>query len=337
VVAGSGGLEQIGSGGIAATGRISGGTLELSGGVVAAPTIDFLGSGGTLQIDTTSMPTNTIVNFRGHQTIDLRAVSGGSAGSGGIDASNLLTVTENTVSYTLQLDPTRDYVGTSVILGNDGFGGTLVTLDIPTIVVFSEQLLEITSAQFESDILVLNGGLLVVDAGGTAVDTVDQGAEILNGGLNIRGRVESGGLLVVGAGGRAASTTIAAAGELQVSAGGSASDVTVDSGGHAVVQSGGLADDSTIAGGLLELDAGAVASGAITFVGTGGVLQIDDANMPTNTIGGFTQGDFIDITGLLFGPGTSGTLSGTTLTVTDGWRPPAPTRPRAARAGPWSC
>ena len=318
-IVGSGGLEYVYSGGVTASGTISGGTLQLAGGTVSAATIEFVGRGGTLEIDTATMPTNTIVGFGGYQTIDLRVVSGGSTATGSIDASNVLTVTEQGgISYTLQLDPNRNYTSTSVILTSDAFGGTVVMLDIAPTFVSSGDTLIISAGQIEDNVNVLNGGTLIVLSGGTAVDTIEQGTEILSGGLDVTGLVESGGKLYVSAGGLASNTTVAQAGQMDVLSGGSAYDPTVTSGGFVAVQSGGLTSNSTIAGGTLALAEGAATSGTTAFVGSGGVLWIDGTTMPTNVISGFDGDDAIDIRSLAFSTSNSASLSGNTLTVTGG-------------------
>ncbi len=199
----SGGLEYVFSGGVSDSATIAGGTLELNGGTVAAATIDFVGHGGTLQIDTAAMPSNTIVGFGGFQAIDLRAVAGGATGSGSITSSGgstVLTITESGTSYMLQLDPSRNYTGATVILTSDGYGGTEVTLNIPPIFVSAGQTLTITAGEIEDNVNVLSGGTLIVLSGGTSTDTIDSGTEVLSGGLDVTGLVGGGGTLLVSAG-----------------------------------------------------------------------------------------------------------------------------------------
>src|SRR5258707_7880699 len=76
-----GGFEQVMSGGTAAATVISGGTLEIqSGGAVGSGGLRFSGSGGTLTIDGTTMPTSTVSGFVTGDTIDLAGVSFASGG-----------------------------------------------------------------------------------------------------------------------------------------------------------------------------------------------------------------------------------------------------------------
>jgi hypothetical protein len=82
---------------------------------------------------------------------------------------------------------------------------------------------------------------------------------------------------------------------------------------------------TTLEAGTLEVAAlGAAGSGAVTFAsGDTAALAVDNAalsaNALANTIAGFVAGDTIDLTGLGYVSGqTTATLSGTTLTVTNG-------------------
>jgi autotransporter-associated beta strand protein/probable HAF family extracellular repeat protein len=77
---------------------------------------------------------------------------------------------------------------------------------------------------------------------------------------------------------------------------------------------------TTISGGALELASGASAgSGAIAFAGSGVVLKIDGATMPTNVISGFAPGDTLDFAGATFSSNGSATLkSGNMLQLVEG-------------------
>jgi len=85
---------------------------------------------------------------------------------------------------------------------------------------------------------------------------------------------------------------------------------------------------TTLKSGTLELDApGAAGGGGITFAaGISATLAVDNPALPNgvlaNSIAGFAIGDTIDLTGLLYSSSkSSATLSGTTLTVTNGGTP----------------
>jgi hypothetical protein len=93
----------------------------------------------------------------------------------------------------------------------------------------------------------------------------------------------------------------------------------ISSGGSDVVRSGGTVSAPIISGGTLELTVGGAASGAITFAGTGGTLQIDDASMPANIISGFVPGDMFYLSGVPFdSDGSADLLSGNVLQITEG-------------------
>src|SRR5438876_7845806 len=106
----AGGVMSVTAGGTAASTTISGGTFEiLNGGSAGAGTITFAGTGGTLRIDGTTMPTNTISGFVVGDTIDLAGVSFVNGGSVQLGAGNALKLFEDGSTYTLNLDPAQSY------------------------------------------------------------------------------------------------------------------------------------------------------------------------------------------------------------------------------------
>src|SRR5947199_117950 len=97
-----GGFEQVLAGGTAAATVISGGTLEIqTGGSVGSGGARFSGTGGTLTIDGTTMPTSTISGFVTGDTIDLAGVSFANGGSVQLGTGNVLTLVEGGSSYSL--------------------------------------------------------------------------------------------------------------------------------------------------------------------------------------------------------------------------------------------
>jgi autotransporter passenger strand-loop-strand repeat protein len=120
-----GGFEQVMAGGTAAATVISGGTLEIqSGASVGTGGLRFAGTGGTLTIDGTTMPTSTISGFVTGDTIDLAGVSFANGGSIQLGASNVLTLVEGGNTYNLNLDPGQNFAGKSFRLSSDGASGT---------------------------------------------------------------------------------------------------------------------------------------------------------------------------------------------------------------------
>jgi autotransporter passenger strand-loop-strand repeat protein len=160
---------------------------------------------------------------------------------------------------------------------------------------------------------------------GEASDTTinSGGSETVSaGGFDSAATISGGGSLTV-LGGITRSATIDSGGSLTVS-GGVASATTINSGGVETVLSGGSATSTTIngSGAVLDLLSGAVVSGGIAFVGSGGQLQIA-GTPPTSAsaISGFTaSGDFIDLTSLAFSGTTSVGFSSAAdmLTVIEG-------------------
>jgi autotransporter passenger strand-loop-strand repeat protein len=129
------------------------------------------------------------------------------------------------------------------------------------------------------------GRYLDVLAGATVQQaTVDNGGTENVFGLDAGGTVNDGGLQIV-------------------FAGGIAQDTILNDPGMQIVSSGGTTVAPLISGGIEELAAGAIVSGAITFAGIGGVLRIDDPSsggMPAAVISGLRPGDTIDLTSVGF-------------------------------------
>lgn len=109
--------------------------------------------------------------------------------------------------------------------------------------------------------------------------------------------VEDGGRLVVGAGGISEGALLHG-GDGQVFLSGTANNTVIDSGSTLTVNTGGTLNGATIDGGTLDLQDGALTGTApIVFHGPGDELDIEAATAPTNVISGFVAGDSIDFTG----------------------------------------
>jgi hypothetical protein len=89
----------------------------------------------------------------------------------------------------------------------------------------------------------------------------------------------------------------------------------IDKGAFEEILTGGTVTATTIAGGDLELLIGAKITGTIAFSGTGGILDIFSATLPTGTIASFVSGDTIDLAGISYNindkvtVGTAGTVT----------------------------
>ena len=161
------------------------------------------------------------------------------------------------------------------------------------------------------------------------------GSGTISGNLIDDGTISVSGTLHV-----TSSANIDSGGVEDVSSGGSVDNTIINSGGSVVVSSGGTIVAPTINGGSLELQTGALVSGAINFAPTAqGTFQIDDlASAPggvqqtdfKSEIRGFALGDVIRVEG--FGnfttidattPIYSSSSNTTTLTLTDPGSPVA--------------
>ena len=124
----NGGLEEVFAGGVVTGTVISGGTLEIVAVGVVSGGIDFVGSGGTLRIDGTSMPGNTISGFVSGDMFDLAGISY-SGGRADLLSGNVLQITEGGQHYDLNLDPNQNFAGDYFHLNSATDGGTMVTED----------------------------------------------------------------------------------------------------------------------------------------------------------------------------------------------------------------
>jgi autotransporter passenger strand-loop-strand repeat protein len=170
--------------------------------------------------------------------------------------------------------------------------------------------------------IVSFGGRENVSAGGLAdFTTVSAGGfeNVYAGGASLSDTVSFGGRETIFSGGVASFTTVSNFGAELVSGGGESLSTTIGSAGLETVLSGGTASATTIdALGRLTLASGAIASGGIAFDGGGGTLAIAGAVMPATTIGGFANGDTIDLTTVVFSSGGTTDFSSGVLTVSQG-------------------
>lgn len=169
---------------------------------------------------------------------------------------------------------------------------------------------------------VLNGGSELVAYDGVATGTVVNSGGILtinNGAHASNTTINAGGTDLVEYGGTANGTIANSGSALTVYNGGKASEVIVNFGATAFIAPDGTIVDASINGGILELSAGAVASGTLAFSGSGGLLEIQGTHMPSAVIQGFRPGDVIDLTSLPISSHETVTLKpGNVLEITEG-------------------
>ena len=122
--------------------------------------------------------------------------------------------------------------------------------------------------------------------------------------------VDDGGRLVVGAGG-ISEAALLNGGDGTVFLGGTANDTMIEAGSTLTVNTGGTLNGAIIDGGTLDLQDGASTGTAqIAFHGPGGELDIEASTAPTNVISGFVTGDSIDFIGAPVGAHPTGAITG---------------------------
>ena len=269
-VIGSGGSEYVASGGTAIATTISGsGVLEIADGNALSGPVTFAGTGGTLLIDDTTMPTGVISGFAPGDSIVFTglgqvAIPPGFSTSVTLLPGNVLQLDTqdiffHTATYDLQLDPSKNFGGEQFELGigTDVFGflGSLeITLSGQPGPIVSSGTTYVSGAVTSTGVTVTGSGTLAVLSGGTALDTTldSGGSEIVSasgsdGGAQIEGGTQFDFGLASGA--------TVFTGSQVVESGGTASG-TILSGGTEIVSAGGTDDGAKISGGTQFVDFG---------------------------------------------------------------------------------
>jgi hypothetical protein len=171
-------------------------------------------------------------------------------------------------------------LGTSIsgdlLITSDGTNSTLsVKTSISSTTITSGQADLILARGTASKISVIAGGQLLADDGGKVTSVT----------------LETSGVAQAISGGAMFHTVVDKKATLYVQHGGSATSTTIDKGGLEYVVSGGVSTDTTINGGTLDLVNSGGVAGKLTFKGTGGVLIVDQTEIPTTVISGFKAGD----------------------------------------------
>jgi autotransporter passenger strand-loop-strand repeat protein len=201
---------------------------------------------------------------------------------------------------------------TLTLMGGAMVVGTPVISAGGTEQIGSGYLLNVSSGQTATGIVVLSGGSEVVSAGGVESGTA----------------ISSGGSETVSSGGTARSTVVSSGGSATVLGGGIVSAATIISGGTEFISSGGTVSGATLSGGTLEIASGGTATGStIGFSAAGGTLILDDSQHFTSAVGvisGFGVPGSLDLSDISYDASNTlgfveaiGNTSGT-LTVSDG-------------------
>jgi autotransporter passenger strand-loop-strand repeat protein len=238
------GLQVVDSGGTASGTTInSGGTEYISSGGTAVG-VTFSGASGTFYLAQPAGLSGTLSGWQIGDTIDFVGTLVTSASISG----SILTINVSG-GATSRYQLAGQEANTFPIVLSDDAGGTDVVLTSGV-----GQTLEVFFGQTSNGIIVLSGGTLEVDSGGTAINTV----------------VSSGGSLVL-SGGFADPTIIYSGGSETISSGG-ADDGAQISGGTQFDY--GVASGATVFTGLQVVDSGGTASG--TTVSSTGLQYVGD-------------------------------------------------------------
>ncbi len=164
--------------------------LAVDGAVSTSQTIAFAGSGGVLDLASPLGMGGRIAGFSSQDTIDLAGAPYDIGASASLDANNLLSVVENSGSYSLQFDPAQYFLSESFVRGANAGGGTAITLmQLPMTSSFTVPYgLSVDGAT------IGNGGTLDVSYGGTVNDVIidANGALVWLPGASIGGTVTFG-------------------------------------------------------------------------------------------------------------------------------------------------
>lgn len=181
--------------------NIAGGiTLAIDGAVPSAETVVFSGA-GVLSLDDAPGFTGTIDGFSPLGAIDLTGAAYDPGAAASLNAAtNLLTVTENSGTYRLQLDPAQVFPTTpDFVLGPDSGTGTEITVtEAPVTTAVT-----IEPGQDVAGLVVASGGAVEVAGGDLNAATVQNGGSLMvdNGGTVTSPTIEAGGTLDVAPGG----------------------------------------------------------------------------------------------------------------------------------------
>jgi autotransporter passenger strand-loop-strand repeat protein len=344
---GSGAGELVYSGGNAFGGIVQAGGLlvVLPGGSAADVTGEVVSSDAVILVTPNGVTDlgNTVTDASAGSGDTLYVLSGGAASGTEITDANMIVFAGGVASGTLVNSLGTDYVasggmtsGTIVsgggavefVSGGTSYG-TLVSSGGAEFVSAGTAFRTIVNSGGVENVYsggvgfgtqVSNGGNVIV-SGGTVFGTIlsNGGTETLyNGGTATGTVVEADAIENVYYIGTTSGTVVSSGGEEFVAGGGVASGSIISSGGSEDVGGGGTATGLEIQAGSVHVESGGNMTGTVTFTGAGGLLTIDDSTDVTATIVGFAAGDTIDLTGLLYAGDRTGTLSDTTLLISEG-------------------
>jgi Hint domain/Passenger-associated-transport-repeat len=289
-ITGSGGVVQDGAGTLVLTGTngyggdttINAGTLELANsGAAGSGTITFgTNANETLQIDGTTMPSNTIAGFAFGDTIDLANIQATSATLG---AGEVLTVNQSGGgSVTLQLQ--GNYAGDTFAVGADG-SGSAIALVTPVMDVSNERQLNQAIADVDS---ATSGAFSIVFTG-NIIEGTDAGDQIFFAGNSLSAPAElyainlkSGVTLTIDGNGNTLSGANTYSGLFAYSGAVTIDDLAIEN----TVAQGGSGGDAKRPGG------GGAGLGGGLFVASGANVTLSDVTFSNNTARGGAGGAY---------------------------------------------
>ena len=258
---------------------------------------------------------HTTVNNGGKQDVDTGIVSSTTVNAGGVQDLTNGGIASGTI---VESGGVINASGETVYYPPGGRYGEVIRSEVDSAVVGSGGQLHLSGAGIAKD-TTIDGGVMTV-SGSIADPTGDPSVPAVDASA-ASGTILNSGSISVSDGGIITSTTLNG-GTLDVLDQGTANASTIDHGATELVEAGGIAGATTIAGGTLDLKADAVSDDAITFSGQG-TLKIEQelasgSSTFASQIKGIALGDQIDLFGLSYASGATATVSGSTLTVSNG-------------------
>ncbi|MCB8883992.1 Hint domain-containing protein [Acidisoma cellulosilytica] len=331
----SSGALVLQAGGTASNTVVSNGGLLLGSGIDSATTVN---SGGHDYVFAGGVARGTILNSGSVQFV---LYGGAASGATLVSGGEQFIFSSGVASGTIVSNGSFELVELGgVTSGGVLSSGGLLGTSGRAVGVTDSGILEVLGGGTASHTIVAAGGSEIVTLNGNSISTtIDRGGtQVVAAGTSFGAIVNSGGFEVVAAAGSATSATVNAGGVLEIVIGSSLDTVvngglefvgssslsvsaTIGAGGVEVVQSDGAARATTIAGGVLELEPGAITSGGVLFTGSGGVMKVDGASaIPASSavLSGFAPGESINLAFVTSAADDSFTAAGDTLTVTAG-------------------
>ncbi|MCA6122897.1 AIDA repeat-containing protein [Bradyrhizobium sp. WSM 1704] len=312
---------DFGDGGTASNTVINGGEQDV--GLLATASYTTINAGGVQHVAGVyvhDLPgpgeaDHTIINNGGEQDADGGIVTATTVNAGGVQNLTNGGTAHGTI---VESGGIINASGVTIYYPPGGPYGQVIRSTVDSAVVGSGGELHLSGAGVATNVTI-NGGVMTV-SGSIPDPTGDPNAPAVDASA-ASGTILNSGSISVSDDGIVNSTTLNG-GTLDVLDQGTADASIIHPGATELVEAGGTAGATTIAGGTLDLKAGAISDDTITFSGQG-TLKIEQqlasgSSTFASQIAGITLGDQIDLSGLSYTSSATATLSGSTLTVSNG-------------------